>query len=121
MPTVERTANFVHVRHSAHGAWPRTMRGAFTFGWRLMDEISLAAAGYLDANLLAARWQMAITLGAHIILAALGVGMPVLLLIAEWRALRAADPVWRALARRWSKAFAVLFAVGAISGTVLSF
>ncbi|HTM53683.1 MAG TPA: cytochrome ubiquinol oxidase subunit I [Pirellulales bacterium] len=86
-----------------------------------MDEISLAAAGYLDANLLAARWQMAITLGAHIILAALGVGMPVLLLIAEWRALRAADPVWRALARRWSKAFAVLFAVGAISGTVLSF
>src|SRR5262245_42787763 len=72
-------------------------------------------------NLLAARWQMAFTLGSHIILAVFGIGMPVLLLAAEWRYLRTGDPVWKALARRWSKVFAVLFAVGAISGTVLSF
>ena len=72
-------------------------------------------------NLLPARLQMAFTLGFHIILACLGVGMPVLMLAAEWRFLRTGDELWRTLARRWSKAFAVLFAVGAVSGTVLSF
>lgn len=64
---------------------------------------------------------MAFTLACHIILACLGVGLPVLMLIAEWRFLRTGDENWRTLARRWSKAFAVLFAVGAVSGTVLSF
>ena len=73
------------------------------------------------SDLLAARVQMGATLGFHIVLACLGVGMPVLLLAAEALAIRRGDPVWRALARRWSKAFAVLFAVGAVSGTVLSF
>jgi len=73
------------------------------------------------SNLLFARWQMAITLGAHIIIAAFGIAMPLLLLTAEWLYLRTADPLWRTLARRWSKVFAVLFAVGAVSGTVLSF
>ncbi len=73
------------------------------------------------ANLLAARVQMAFTLGAHIVLACMGVGMPVLLLFAEWRYLRTGHKLWRTLARRWSKAFAVKFAVGAVSGTVLSF
>jgi cytochrome d ubiquinol oxidase subunit I len=72
-------------------------------------------------NLLAARVQMAFTLGAHIVLACLGVGLPVLLLFAEWRYLRTGDKGWWTLAQRWSKAFAVLFAVGAVSGTVLSF
>jgi cytochrome d ubiquinol oxidase subunit I len=64
---------------------------------------------------------MAVTLGFHIVLACLGVGMPVLLLVAEGFAIRRRDAGWRALAQRWSKAFAVLFAVGAVSGTVLSF
>jgi cytochrome d ubiquinol oxidase subunit I len=73
------------------------------------------------SELLAARVQMGFTLGFHIIVASLGVGMPALMLIAEWRYLRTADEGWRTLARRWSKAFAVLFAVGAVSGTVLSF
>ncbi|MCZ6602299.1 MAG: cytochrome ubiquinol oxidase subunit I, partial [Planctomycetota bacterium] len=79
--------------------------------------------GTLDAadNLLFARIQMAVTLGAHISVACLGVGMPALLLFAEGRYLRTGDPIWKALARRWAKAFAVLFAVGAVSGTVLSF
>jgi cytochrome bd ubiquinol oxidase subunit I len=73
------------------------------------------------SSLLAARIQMAVSLGFHIIFASLGVGLPLFLLFAEWRALRTGDPVWRALARRWSKAFGILFAVGAVSGTVLSF
>jgi cytochrome d ubiquinol oxidase subunit I len=73
------------------------------------------------SSLLAARIQMAVSLGFHIVFASLGVGLPLFLLFAEWRALKTGDPVWRALARRWSKAFSILFAVGAVSGTVLSF
>src|SRR5947208_1601416 len=64
---------------------------------------------------------MAVSLGFHIVFASLGVGLPVFLLFAEWRALRTGDAVWMALARRWTKAFGILFAVGAVSGTVLSF
>ena len=71
--------------------------------------------------LLAARLQMAITLGFHIVFACFGMGLPILLLVAEGRFLRTGDEIWRRIARRWSKAFAVLFAVGAVSGTVLSF
>lgn len=71
-------------------------------------------------DLTAAREQMAFSLGFHIIFAVLGVGMPWLMLWAEWRGLRTGDARWTALARRWSKAVAVLFAVGAVSGTVLS-
>ncbi len=70
---------------------------------------------------MAARLQMAFTLGMHIIVACLGVGLPVLMLAAEAMYLRTRDAGWRELARRWSKAFSVLFAVGAVSGTVLSF
>lgn len=79
-----------------------------------------AVSGGLS-NLLAARLQMAFTLGFHIVLACLGVGLPLLMLVAERRFLRTGDEQWRTLARRWSKAFAVLFAVGAVTGTVLSF
>jgi cytochrome d ubiquinol oxidase subunit I len=73
------------------------------------------------SNLEAARAQMAVSLGFHIVFACLGVGLPVLLLFAEYRANRTGDEVWMALARRWAKAFGILFAVGAVSGTVLSF
>lgn len=71
-------------------------------------------------DLTAAREQMALSLSFHIVFAVLGVGMPWLMLFAEWRGLRTGDARWTALARRWSKAVAVLFAVGAVSGTVLS-
>lgn len=84
-------------------------------------ELSCLAAVVDAENLLPARLQMAFTLGFHIILACFGIGLPVLILAAEWRFLRTGDELWRTLARRWSKAFAVLFAVGAVSGTVLSF
>src|SRR5450631_2175021 len=73
------------------------------------------------ANLLAARDQMAVTLGFHIVLACLGVAFPTLLLIANWRAIRSSDPDAMRLARRWSRIIAVTFAVGAVSGTILSF
>src|ERR671914_2766690 len=73
------------------------------------------------ADFAAARTQMAFTLGFHIILASIGIGLPALVVLAEWRALRTGDPLYRELARRWAKAAGVLFAVGAVSGTVLSF
>jgi cytochrome d ubiquinol oxidase subunit I len=71
-------------------------------------------------DLTAAREQMELSLSFHIVFAVLGVGMPWLMLFAEWRGLRTGDKRWMALAKRWSKAVAVLFAVGAVSGTVLS-
>jgi cytochrome bd ubiquinol oxidase subunit I len=83
-----------------------------------------AAAGALaagGADPVAARSQMGFSLGWHIIVACLGVGMPALVLFAEWRGQRTGDPAWQLLARRWARAMGVLFAVGAVSGTILSF
>ncbi len=79
---------------------------------------SVADAG---TNLLAARYQMGFTLGFHIILVPFGVAFPAIMLIAEYRGRKYGDADALRLARRWSKAVAVLFAVGAVSGTVLSF
>ncbi len=73
------------------------------------------------SNLEAARSQMAFTLGFHIILASFGVAFPALMLIANYRGLRKGDEDALLLARRWSKVVAVTFAVGAVTGTVLSF
>jgi cytochrome d ubiquinol oxidase subunit I len=64
---------------------------------------------------------MGFTLGFHIVLASLGIAFPALTLIANWRGLRRGDEAALELARRWSKVMAVLFAVGAVTGTVLSF
>jgi cytochrome d ubiquinol oxidase subunit I len=75
----------------------------------------------LAANLDAARSQMALTLGFHIILACIGVALPALILIANYRGLKHGDADAMLLARRWSKVAAVTFVVGAITGTVLSF
>lgn len=72
-------------------------------------------------DLLFARLQMAMSLAFHIIFATVGIGMPLLMVIAEGRYLRTKDPVYLDLAKRWAKGFAILFAVGAVSGTVLSF
>jgi cytochrome d ubiquinol oxidase subunit I len=73
------------------------------------------------ADLLAARSQMAVSLAFHIIFAVVGIGMPVLMVIAERRWQKTGDPTHLDLAKRWSKGTAILFAVGAVSGTVLSF
>lgn len=72
-------------------------------------------------NLLAARELMAFTLGFHIILSCVGVALPAMMLIAEYRGLKRGDAEAIGLAKLWSKCAAVLFAVGAVTGTVLSF
>jgi cytochrome d ubiquinol oxidase subunit I len=64
---------------------------------------------------------MGTSLGFHIVFAVLGVGMPLLMSAAEGIGLWRHDPAWLALARRWAKAFALIFAIGAVSGTALSF
>ena len=73
------------------------------------------------SDLLAARSQMAMSLAFHIIFAVVGIGMPALMVIAEWRWQRTREAVYLELAKRWAKGTAILFAVGAVSGTVLSF
>jgi cytochrome bd ubiquinol oxidase subunit I len=72
-------------------------------------------------DLLAARSQMAVSLGFHILFAVVGIGMPVLMVVAERRYRKTGDRVCLDLAKRWAKGTAILFAVGAVSGTVLSF
>jgi cytochrome d ubiquinol oxidase subunit I len=72
-------------------------------------------------DVLAARSQMAMSLAFHIIFAVLGIGMPALMVLAEHRWHTTADPLYLDLAKRWAKGTAILFAVGAVSGTVLSF
>jgi cytochrome d ubiquinol oxidase subunit I len=80
--------------------------------------IPLAASA---SNLLAAREQMAFTLGFHIVLSCLGVALPATILVANYIGLKKGDEAAIELAKRWSKAMAVTFAVGAVTGTVLTF
>jgi cytochrome d ubiquinol oxidase subunit I len=72
-------------------------------------------------DLLAARSQMAMSLAFHILFAVVGIGMPLLMVVAEQRWLVSRNPLDLELAKRWSRGTAILFAVGAVSGTVLSF
>jgi cytochrome d ubiquinol oxidase subunit I len=72
-------------------------------------------------DLLAARSQMAISLAFHIVFAVAGIAMPLMMVISEALWLRRRDPALLALTRSWAKGTAILFAVGAVSGTVLSF
>jgi cytochrome d ubiquinol oxidase subunit I len=84
-----------------------------------MDEIHLLA----DAaeNLYPARMQMALSLGWHIVFACFGIAFPLLTVFTEWRGHRRGDAELLGLAHTWAKAMGVLFAAGAVSGTLLSF
>jgi cytochrome d ubiquinol oxidase subunit I len=68
-----------------------------------------------------ARQMQALSFAVHIPLVAFGISFPVLVLFAESRWLRTGDAVYRTLARRWTRIMATLFAVGVITGTILSF
>jgi len=68
-----------------------------------------------------ARVETALSLSFHILFAVFGVGLPWLVLYTERRWLTTGDRVWYALTRKWARVMAVLFAIGAVSGTVLSF
>src|SRR6202020_767318 len=83
--------------------------------------MALLAAAQGGAQVVPARAQMATTLGFHIILACFGIALPTIVLVAEYLGLRHADETAMKLARRWSQVLGVLVAVGAVTGTVLSF
>jgi len=72
-------------------------------------------------TLTAARAQMEVSLGFHMIFAALGIGLPLLMVLAEGLWLRTGQRHYDELARMWAKATTLTFAVGAVSGTALSF
>jgi cytochrome d ubiquinol oxidase subunit I len=73
------------------------------------------------SDFLYARSQMGMSLAFHIVFAAVGISLPVLMAISEALYLRTGRPVFLELSKRWSRGAAILFAVGAVSGTVLSF
>ena len=83
--------------------------------------VVVAAIARTSGEVVPARAQMAATLGFHIILACLGIALPTIVLLAEFIGLRRRDETAMLLARRWSQAMGVLVAVGAVTGTVLSF
>jgi cytochrome bd ubiquinol oxidase subunit I len=72
-------------------------------------------------NLLAARALMGVSLAFHILYATIGIGLPLLLMLAEALALKTGNEAWHQIARRWIRPAALLFAIGAVSGTILSF
>jgi len=87
---------------------------------RFADVVVVTVARAAD-EVISARAQIATTLGFHIILACMGIAFPTIVLIAEFIGLRRSNKVAMTLARRWSQAMGVLVAVGAVTGTVLSF
>jgi cytochrome bd ubiquinol oxidase subunit I len=74
-----------------------------------------------QAYLLQARQMQALSFSVHIPLVCFGIAFPAMVLFAEWLHLRTGDELYRTLARRWTRIMAALFAVGVITGTILSF
>jgi cytochrome d ubiquinol oxidase subunit I len=73
------------------------------------------------SDLLAGRLQMAFSLGFHIIFAGISMVMPFFMTIAYYRWLKSGSEIYEKLAKSWARGVAILFAVGAVSGTMLSF
>jgi cytochrome d ubiquinol oxidase subunit I len=83
---------------------------------------SSSAFGQVDQDyLLQARQMQALSFAAHIPLVCFGIAFPALVVFVEWLHLRTGDPLYLTLARRWSKVMLALFAVGVVTGTILSF
>jgi cytochrome d ubiquinol oxidase subunit I len=82
---------------------------------------AFALAPVKQAYLLQARQMQALSFSVHIPLVCFGIALPAIILYAEWRYLRTGDPLYRVLAQRWTRIMAALFAIGVITGTILSF
>src|ERR687888_793800 len=85
-----------------------------------MPMLADAGATVDQQYLMLARQLQALSLAVHIPLVCFGIAFPTMVLFAEWRYLRTGDAVYRMLARRWSKIMLALFAVGVVTGTILS-
>ncbi len=88
-----------------------------------MDFLPLAEAfaNVDQPYLLEARQMQALSLGVHIPLVCFGIAFPAMVLFMEGLYLRTGRPIYRAIAKRWSKVMLILFAVGVVTGTILSF
>jgi cytochrome bd ubiquinol oxidase subunit I len=86
-----------------------------------MNLLAAALAPVHQRYLLEARQMQALSFAVHIPLVCFGIAFPAMVLFAEWLGMRTGDPVYRTLARRWSRIVLALFAVGVITGTILSF
>ena len=83
--------------------------------------LAAALAPVQQEYLLEARQLQALSFAVHIPLTCFGIAFPAIVLFAEWLYLRTGDPLYRTLARRWSRIMVALFAVGVVTGTILSF
>src|ERR671914_672994 len=87
----------------------------------MVFEIAQALTPVEQDYLLEARQMQALSFAVHIPLVCFGVAFPALVVFMEWTWLRTGDPVYRTIAKRWSKVMIALFAVGVVTGTILSF
>jgi cytochrome bd ubiquinol oxidase subunit I len=74
-----------------------------------------------QAYLLQARQMQALSFSVHIPLVCFGIAFPAMILFVEWLYLHSGDQLYLTLARRWTRVMAALFAIGVITGTILSF
>src|SRR3954468_17322460 len=86
-----------------------------------MSVIATALAPVNQQYLAEARQMQALSFAVHIPLVAFGISFPAMVLFVEWLYLRTGDHLYRTLARRWTRVMVALFAVGVITGTILSF
>src|ERR1700749_2016987 len=86
-----------------------------------MASVAAAFAPVDQHYLLQARQMQGLSFAAPIPLVAFAISFPVMILLVEWLGLRTGDRLYLTLARRWTRVMAALFAVGVITGTVLSF
>jgi cytochrome bd ubiquinol oxidase subunit I len=88
-------------------------------GW--ISAFAQAGEPVSQQYLLEARQMQALSLGVHIPLVCFGISFPAMVLFVEWLYIRTGDPTYKALAKRWSKVMLILFAIGVVTGTILSF
>src|ERR1700730_14457465 len=86
-----------------------------------MSVLASALAPAHQQYLVEARQMQALSFVAHIPLVAFGISFPAMVVFVEWVYLRTGDPLYATLARRWARVLVALFAVGVITGTLLSF
>jgi cytochrome bd ubiquinol oxidase subunit I len=86
-----------------------------------MPVLAQAGGAATQEYLLEARQMQALSLGVHIPLVCFGISFPAMVLFVEWLYNRTGNPTYKALAKRWSKVMLILFAIGVVTGTILSF
>jgi cytochrome bd ubiquinol oxidase subunit I len=85
------------------------------------ERVTGVLGGEPQPDLVEARWMQALSLAVHIPIVCFGIAFPAMILFVEGLYLRTGDTTYKSLAKRWSKVALILFAVGVVTGTILSF